>query len=40
VLPGPSLGNDATFTHTSRKQRLAECVVDLVRACMQKVFAL
>src|SRR5512132_26714 len=28
------------FAHAARKQRLADCVVDLMRARVQKVFAL
>src|SRR6516162_596635 len=28
------------FPHTPRKQRLADGVVDLMRACMQEIFAL
>jgi len=40
VLSCPSLGDDASFAHAPRKQALSDGVVDLVRACMQKVFAL
>ena len=40
MLACPSLSDDTSFTHAPRKQRLSNGVVDLMRACMQKVFAL
>ena len=40
MLPGAGFGDDPPFAHAPREQRLAECIVDLVRAGMQQVFAL
>ncbi len=40
VLASASLGNDALLAHATSKQRLADGVVDLVRAGVIKVFAL
>ncbi len=40
VLAGAGLGDDPPLAHPHRKQRLAEGVVDLVRAGMGQVFAL
>ena len=40
MLPCAGLGDDAMFAHPARKQRLAQGVIDLVRAGVQKVFAL
>jgi hypothetical protein len=40
MLPCPGLSDNTRFTHASRKQRLSDGVVDLMRACMQKIFAL
>src|SRR5262249_23202754 len=40
VLARPSLSNDATLAHSTRKQRLSNGVVHLVRARVQKIFAL
>src|SRR5882672_8780639 len=40
MLPRPGLRSDARFVHPDRKQRLAECVVHLVRAGMAEVLAL
>ena len=40
MLACPGLGNDTMFAHAARKQRLAQGVIDLVRAGVQKVFAL
>ena len=39
VLAGAGFGDDALLAHAPRQQSLAERVVDLVRAGMQKVFA-
>ena len=40
VLPGAGLGDDPALAHADREQRLAERVVDLVRAGVGQVFAL
>ena len=40
VLTRAGLGDDALFAHSSREQRLAEHVVDLVRSGVRQVFAL
>ena len=40
VLAGAGLGDDPALAHSHREQRLAEGVVDLVRARMGQVFAL
>ena len=40
VLPGAGLRDDAPLAHAHRQQRLAEAVIDLVRAGVQQVFAL
>src|SRR5207249_2446728 len=40
MLACPGLSDDASFAHAARKQPLADCVVDLMRAGVQKVFAL
>ena len=40
VLACSGLSDDATFAHSTRKQRLSDSVVDLVRARVQKIFAL
>ena len=40
MLPGPGLGDDARLSHPLREQRLADGVVDLVRAGVVEVFAL
>ena len=40
VLAGAGLGDDPTFAHAAGEQRLAEHVVDLVRAGMGQVLAL
>jgi hypothetical protein len=40
VLTGTGLRNDAPLSHAPRQQRLAERVVDLVRARVQQVLAL
>ena len=40
VLAGAGLGDDAPLPHALRQQRLAERVVDLVRARVREVFAL
>ena len=40
VLPGAGLGHDAPLPHPHREQRLAERVVDLVRAGVRQVLAL
>jgi len=40
VLPGAGLGDDARLPHAPGEQRLAERVVDLVRAGMGQVLAL
>ncbi len=40
VLPGAGLGDDAPLAHALGEQRLAERVVDLVRAGVRQVFAL
>ena len=40
MLPRASLGDNALLAHPSRKQCLAEAVVDLVRSRMQQVFPL
>src|SRR5258705_8798178 len=40
MLPRSGLRGDARFVHSDRKQRLAECVVHLVRAGMAEVLAL
>ena len=40
VLPGARLGHDAGLAHAARQQRLAEGVVDLVRAGVGQVLAL
>ncbi len=40
VLARAGLGDDAALAHAHREQRLAEAVVDLVRAGVQQVFAL
>ena len=40
VLPRAGLGDDAALAHALREQRLAQAVVDLVRAGVQQVFAL
>ena len=38
MLPGAGFGNDAFFAHTAGQQRLAEGVVDFVRAGVQQIF--
>ncbi len=38
--PGAGFGDDALLAHAPREQRLAERVVDLVRAGVEQVFAL
>ena len=40
VLPGAGLGDDARLAHAPGEQRLAERVVDLVRAGVREIFAL
>ena len=40
VLAGAGLGDDAPLAHAHREQRLAERVVDLVRAGVRQVLAL
>ena len=40
VLPGAGFGDDAALAHAHGEQRLAERVVDLVRAGVRQVFAL
>ena len=40
VLPGAGLGDDAPLAHARGEQRLAERVVDLVRAGVRQVLAL
>ena len=40
VLPRAGFGDDALLAHAPREQRLAETVIDLVRAGVQQVFAL
>ena len=40
VLPGASLGDDASGSQASRKQRLADGVVDFVRAGVRQIFPL
>ena len=40
VLSGAGLGDDAALAHPLREQRLAERVVDLVRAGVREVLAL
>ena len=40
MLARAGLGDDALLAHAARQQRLAEAVVDLVRAGVQQVFAL
>ncbi len=40
VLPGPGLGDDALRAERFGEQRLADAVVDLVRARVREVFAL
>ena len=40
MLTGAGLGDDARLAHPLGEQRLAERVVDLVRAGMRQVFAL
>jgi hypothetical protein len=40
VLARAGLGDDAALAHAPRQQRLAQAVVDLVRAGVQQVFAL
>src|SRR6185312_3848092 len=40
MLPGAGLRDDAALAHAFREQRLAETVVDLMRAGMEQVFAL
>ena len=40
VLARAGLGDDALLAHAPRQQRLAQAVVDLVRAGVQQVFAL
>jgi hypothetical protein len=40
VLAGAGLGDDAPLAHASREQRLADRVVDLVRAGVRQIFAL
>ena len=40
MLAGPGLGRDARLAHALGEQRLAERIVDLVRAGMAEVFAL
>ena len=40
VLAGAGLGDDAALAHRARDQRLADGVVDLVRAGVVEVFAL
>ena len=40
VLAGAGLGDDAPLAHAPRQQRLAQAVVDLVRAGVQQVLAL
>ena len=40
VLSGAGLGDDAAFAHAAGEQRLAQAVVDLVRAGVEQVFAL
>ncbi len=40
VLPGPGLGDHPPLAHPQREQRLAERIVDLVRAGVVQVFAL
>ncbi len=40
VLARAGFGDDAAFAHAAREQRLAETVVDLVRAGVEQVFAL
>jgi hypothetical protein len=40
VLARPGLGDDARLLHARGEQRLAEHVVDLVRARVAEVFAL
>jgi hypothetical protein len=40
MLPGSGFGDDATLSHARGEQSLAECVVELVRACVEQVFAL
>ena len=40
VLAGAGFGDDAALAHAARHQRLAQAVVDLVRAGVQQVFAL
>ena len=40
VLPGAGLGDDAPLAHADGEQRLAERVVDLVRAGVRQILAL
>ena len=40
MLPGAGFGDDAMLAHAFNQQRLAETVVDLVRAGVEQVFAL
>jgi len=40
MLPRTRFGNHAAFAHPQRQQRLAQRVVDLVRACVVQVLAL
>ena len=40
VLAGAGFGDDASFAHALDQQRLADAVVDLVRAGVEQVFAL
>ena len=40
VLPGAGLGDDPPLAHALREQRLAERVVDLVRAGVREILAL
>ena len=40
MLSRSGLSDDATFAHSTGEQHLSRCVVDLVRAGMQKIFTL
>jgi len=40
VLASSGLGDDAVLVHAAREQRLAQAVVDLMRAGVQQIFAL
>ena len=40
MLPGAGLGDDAMLAHALDQQRLAQAVVDLVRAGVKQIFAL